>query len=298
MTDGQSLNKGTKNICIPAKGKIETNLLKVNKMGIVERKEREREARRTQILDAAFRVFQHQGIGQASMDEIAKEAELAKGTIYLYYENKDELLIGLVIKGFEVLFELMAEETDKKERGIEKVIAIGEAYRRFATEHRFIFTLMHLNETPAKTNISPELVDELSMLSERVWKYFHQMTEKAKAEGDIKPEVNGFTLVLTLWLSGTGVLRMLNKCTYNSENHVFATRKNGVHLEHLNWQYVYNTTMRMLMENAVTDQGRAYLEPLQWLSLEAMGFQEHGVELERVFTLDGSAEEQIITTTA
>ena len=52
-------------------------------MGIVERKEREKEARKNLILDAAERVFQAKSIQNATMDDIAHEAELAKGTIYL-----------------------------------------------------------------------------------------------------------------------------------------------------------------------------------------------------------------------
>ncbi len=72
-------------------------------MGILERKEREKEARRTQILDAAEKVFKEKGISQATMDDIAREAELAKGTIYLYYRNKYELHVGLILRSFELV---------------------------------------------------------------------------------------------------------------------------------------------------------------------------------------------------
>jgi hypothetical protein len=179
----------------------------------------------------------------------------------------------------------MVDSCEKKERGIERITAVGEAYRRFSMEHRFLFSMMHVSEPPPKANISQELIDELGYLSERIWKMFYQMTEQAKAEGDIKTEVNGFMIVLTMWLSGTGVLRMFNKCLFNSESSVFAARKGGVHLEYLDWEYVYNTTMRMLLENAVTEQGRAYLEPIEWRSFSGMGLKLSDEELGRIFSV-------------
>lgn len=253
-------------------------------MGIIERKEREREARRTQILNAAQKVFEAQGLGQASMDEIAKEAELAKGTIYLYYKNKDELFIGLILRGFEHLYDMILAETSVLSRGIEKIAGVGNAYRRFSTEDRFLFSLMNVSEPPAKANISQELIDDLSHLSERIWKMFFGFTDEAKAEGDVRQDINGFTLVLTLWLSATGILRMYNKCICNTGGSVFSARKGGVKLEYLDWQYVYDHTMRMLMENAVTDQGRSHLQPLEWRPMELLTIPTEGHEFERLFS--------------
>jgi AcrR family transcriptional regulator len=60
-------------------------------MGIQERKERERGRRRQQIMIAAKRVFSFKGFNKATMEDIASEAELSPGTLYLYFKNKDEL---------------------------------------------------------------------------------------------------------------------------------------------------------------------------------------------------------------
>lgn len=240
-------------------------------MGIIERKEREREARRGQILAAAQKVFQDRGLTQTSMDDIAKEAELAKGTIYLYYKNKDELLLGLILRGFEILYDLMLTHTGAEARGLGRIMAVGNAYREFSMTEKFLFSLMNVSEPPPKSNVSGELIDELGYLTEQIWKMFYQFTEQAKADGDLKPEVNGFTLVLTLWLSSTGVLRMYNKCLCNVDNNAFAARKGGMHLEYLDWAYVYDTTTRMLLETAVTEQGRTFLAPLTWKTNEEMG---------------------------
>jgi AcrR family transcriptional regulator len=53
-------------------------------MGIQERKEREKERRRQQIMVAAKRVFSNKGFSKATMEDIAQEAELSPGTLYLF----------------------------------------------------------------------------------------------------------------------------------------------------------------------------------------------------------------------
>ena len=65
-------------------------------MGIQERKEREKERRRQQIMVAAKRVFSEKGFNKATMEDIAQEAELSPGTLYLYFKNKDALVAEIV----------------------------------------------------------------------------------------------------------------------------------------------------------------------------------------------------------
>ena len=52
--------------------------------------------RRTQILEAATHVFAEKGYHRATTKDIARAADVAEGTIYLYFENKSELLIALM----------------------------------------------------------------------------------------------------------------------------------------------------------------------------------------------------------
>ena len=60
-------------------------------MGISERKEREKEQRRKDIIDSAEKVFFEKGLNNSTMDEVAKQAELSKGTLYLYFKSKEEI---------------------------------------------------------------------------------------------------------------------------------------------------------------------------------------------------------------
>ena len=51
--------------------------------------------KRQRILDAALRIFAERGFYTAKVSEVARAAGVADGTIYLYFENKDDLLISL-----------------------------------------------------------------------------------------------------------------------------------------------------------------------------------------------------------
>jgi AcrR family transcriptional regulator len=65
-------------------------------MGLKERREREEQARLTSIVEAAERVFAANGYYQTRMDDIADAAELAKGTLYYYFKNKDAIYLHLL----------------------------------------------------------------------------------------------------------------------------------------------------------------------------------------------------------
>ena len=76
-------------------------------------------AKRRQVLDGARRVFLAHGFDAASMGEIAKAAGVSKGTLYVYFESKEELFAELVKRQCaltaERLFELDAENHDVRE---------------------------------------------------------------------------------------------------------------------------------------------------------------------------------------
>lgn len=71
------------------------------------------EFRHSQILDAARRVFGRRGFADASMDEIAHSAGLAKGTLYLYYRSKQELYRASLREGLVELCDELEREVNR-----------------------------------------------------------------------------------------------------------------------------------------------------------------------------------------
>jgi AcrR family transcriptional regulator len=70
-------------------------------------------AKRNQILDGARKVFTRMGFDAASMNDITKEAGVSKGTIYVYFENKEELFGALIARQRDLLFTDLRQVLDE-----------------------------------------------------------------------------------------------------------------------------------------------------------------------------------------
>ncbi len=68
---------------------------------------------RQKILDAAINVFSRAGYHKASMDEIAQEANVAKGTLYYNFSGKAELFKTLVTEGLDMIMQRIKRELDE-----------------------------------------------------------------------------------------------------------------------------------------------------------------------------------------
>ena len=103
-------------------------------MGTLERKARERIVRENMILDAAEEVFFSRGFDQSTMDDVAKTAELSKGSLYNYFKNKNELCIGIVSRSLRLLIVYMGKALLSKSSGLDKITAVAKAFLHFQQE--------------------------------------------------------------------------------------------------------------------------------------------------------------------
>ncbi len=83
------------------------------------------------IIQAAVKIFAEKGFYNARVSEIAKEANVADGTIYLYFKNKDDILISLFEEEFGQIVENMRENLGKEKDPLKKI-------RQFAVHHMAI----------------------------------------------------------------------------------------------------------------------------------------------------------------
>ena len=138
-------------------------------MGIQERKEREKERRRQQIIVAAKRVFSEKGFNKATMEDIAKEAELSPGTLYLYFKNKEELYASLSLRILQYLHIRVThvnKETELPPR--KKLKALMEAmYDVYDFDPLIIINMFHLQSSETLKNLSDTLLEEIKDLSQK-----------------------------------------------------------------------------------------------------------------------------------
>jgi len=104
-------------------------------MSILERKQREKEQRRREITNAAERLFFSKAYDSVSMDEIAKEADVSKGTLFVYFKNKESLFFAVVLRGARILNIMIEENVKKCKTGLEAVDTIGATYFEFVNQY-------------------------------------------------------------------------------------------------------------------------------------------------------------------
>lgn len=124
-------------------------------MGTEERRKREQQRRRTQIISAAETVIERKGFHKATMDEIAKEAELSKGTLYLYFKNKAELYIAIAQRGFDLLNSRFAKifSGAHEYSGLDLIRKMGETYLNFVHENPNFFTALIYYESLSEVEV-------------------------------------------------------------------------------------------------------------------------------------------------
>ncbi|OQX27766.1 MAG: TetR family transcriptional regulator [Desulfobacteraceae bacterium IS3] len=156
-------------------------------MGIQERKKRERERRRQQIMVAAKRVFSVKGFTRATMEDIAQEAELSPGTLYLYFKNKDELFSSLSIRILQYL-NLRLEHVvnnEKELRSDQKIESLREAlYDVYEFDSVILINMFHLQSSDTLKNLSPQLLADLKGLSRSSLKLLTKIFEDGISKGD------------------------------------------------------------------------------------------------------------------
>lgn len=91
------------------------------------------EDKHQRIIRAALKVFAKKGFYNSRVSEIAKEAEVADGTIYLYFKNKDDILISVFETEMKKMISSMKKELSKYRDPIEKI-------RMFAFQHLNMIT--------------------------------------------------------------------------------------------------------------------------------------------------------------
>ena len=136
-------------------------------MGIQERKKRERERRRQQIIVAAKRVFSEKGFSRTTMEDIAREAELSPGTLYLYFKNKDELYASLslrILQYMNIRLEDVKKEKDSNPE--QKIASIKEAlYDVYQFDPMILINMFHLQSSETLKNLSSPLLENITELS-------------------------------------------------------------------------------------------------------------------------------------
>jgi len=216
-------------------------------VGIIERKEREKEHRKEEILDAAQKVFFEKGLNTATMDEIAEAAELSKGTLYLYYKSKEDIYLAVMMRGMDKLYGRLEPIVATDDSTIKKIVKFGESYKEYFHSDRKFFRMFHFLQAPQfHKQVSDEMKQACDMESKKMWDLFIGLLRHGMEEGKLRSDLNPVEVAIILWSSATALLLRLD-----SEGEAWKEQLN-IDLEH-----AFQVSTGLLFNAIMTDKGRS-----------------------------------------
>ncbi|MCK5146180.1 TetR/AcrR family transcriptional regulator [bacterium] len=119
----------------------------MNKRDGKSRKELEREARKQDILEMAAQLFALRGFHEVKVDDIADGVGLSKGTIYLYFENKENLFFSILMERFKALNTRLQAAVDENDNFHERLNKFIYTYLHFFKENEAFYKIVHSEKT-------------------------------------------------------------------------------------------------------------------------------------------------------
>jgi TetR/AcrR family transcriptional regulator, fatty acid metabolism regulator protein len=141
--------------------------------------------KRERILDAAEAIFARSGFFHARVAEIARQAGVADGTIYLYFKSKDDLLISLFESRMERVNRDLAEAIAPAATAIERLLLFVNAYLRLIAENPVVAEVLTIELRQSskfmKEYANPRFAELLKMLGNTV--------AEGQQSGELEPSV-------------------------------------------------------------------------------------------------------------
>ncbi|MCC8122672.1 MAG: TetR/AcrR family transcriptional regulator [Oscillospiraceae bacterium] len=163
------------------------------------------EFHRGSILAAAERLFGEKGIDKTTMDDIAREAEYSKATLYVYFQSKEEIVCDIVLHAMIILRKRIADASDASEEWNTAYYLLCNTMRHFFAENPAVYGVVldllsgRIEKRPDGEDMS-ELLRVGREINQIVLRFFQRGVTEA-CIGDTLP-AEELLLLFWVWLSG------------------------------------------------------------------------------------------------
>ena len=222
-------------------------------MGIQERKEREKERRREEILDAAQRVFVEKGLTIATVDDIVTAAELSKGTLYLYFESKEDIYLALMLRGLRLLRSTFSEIISRENSVVMTLQQLDEAYKDFFRTQKHYYRMMNsYHQANVHGQVSEGMKSEYAAESGKNWEQIIDLFNRGVREGKIRDDVNPIDMAIIIWSNTASLLTLIDR-----EGEIWKKERN------IDLTKTLDASFQLLMDAILTPEAR-----LEYLTFE------------------------------
>jgi AcrR family transcriptional regulator len=193
-------------------------------LGSSERKEKEKEIRRKDIINAAEKIFFNKGYNNATMDDVAREAEYSKRTVYIYFDSKEQIYFEIMIRGYRLLIEMLKAnlKKNKASTAIDVLRQMASTLYQFSNDYSEYFGAIieyENSELDFQKGIPDHSKEECYALGEQILGYLMDALNKGITDGSIRNDLNIRNTALTLWACIIGIFNTAKKKKYYIENY-------------------------------------------------------------------------------
>ena len=168
-----------------------------------------------QILEAAIRVFARQGYYNSTISQVAREAGVGDGTIYLYFKNKDDILDNFFSYKTTQIFSQFKDEVDCCRNALDKLSQLVACHLKEFEQNRDLAVVYEV-ETRMRRHLSDEKIKEMSRM---YYDLVAEIVDQGQAEGTIRQNIpihlvkqyliGAVDEVITTWLYSSREYRLI-----------------------------------------------------------------------------------------
>lgn len=183
------------------------------------RTEVSKENRKNFILACAEEIIINEGLAGLNLQQVAKKSKLAIGTIYLYFEKKEDLIAQLTLKSRQFLLDVFEQSTKGEQNAIAQISKLLDAYYNFYKTHP------HYNELVSffEKNAGLEEPEQLRIASMQINDLVIRILQTGKSQGVVRNDLDEKTFSFLLWGTTVGVIQLIEVKS--------ASLKSALHLE-------------------------------------------------------------------
>jgi AcrR family transcriptional regulator len=175
-------------------------------MGSKERRQREKELRKKQILGAARTLLLKKGLGATSISQIARLSELSVGTIYFYFNSKEEIFAALQEEGLDILHGMITEIAETADEPKDQLRRIALAYLNFTEENKNYFDVINYFLSSPDIFFAPELKERIDEHGNKILSVVRGIIEEGIRKRVFR-EVNAMKHAIVLWSTLHGLIQ-------------------------------------------------------------------------------------------
>ncbi|MCK5598366.1 TetR/AcrR family transcriptional regulator [bacterium] len=176
-------------------------------MGIKERKERQKEQLRKEIIQAAISMLLKDGYEKLSMRRLAERIEYSPTTIYHYFRDKADLVFNVIEFAFSIFVERFAKINLLEDKDPREMLRIGlRTYIETALEYPKVYKVMLLIDYNMKTEVCQGL--QKGTMSEKAFAFLHNSIRECVKENDFSEEEIAMNSQ-TIWAAIHGLSSLL-----------------------------------------------------------------------------------------